>query len=135
MIRSKVTRSGGFVRSTTAIYHPFIQYQASRYSGGSNPSIISTSSSDSSARLIRCPFKLASMARSNLRMSVWSLAGSQRAENFSLTSLHMVFNIHAFFCASLALGFGTALCSSAKSPSSLVRGFRGQRDSHLRLPR
>ena len=68
------------------------------------------------------------MARPNLRMSAWSLAGSRRVETLLLTSLHVVAKIHAFSPASLALGFSTALRRSAKSTSSLVgvvRGWRG----------
>ena len=55
-------------------------------------------------------------------------------ETLSLTSLHVVSDIHAFSLASCARGFGTALSRAAKIPSSLFRAVGGWRGSRLRPP-
>ena len=81
------------------------------------------------------PFKLAAIARPNLRMRDLSFVGSQRAETLLLKSLHVASEIHAFFLASRAGGFGTALRRSAKIPFSLVGAVGGQRGGRLGPPK
>ena len=135
MIPSRVTPAGGRAWSTAVRSHIFIRCQASRWSGESNPNSFSTSFPASSVRRLLSPFKLATIAWPNHRMCNWSLAGYRRAETLLSTSLHAASKIYAFFRASRALGFGTALCRAVKSPSSLVGVVGGRRGSRLRLPR
>ena len=135
MIRLRVTRAGGGARSTSARYYPFIWCQDSCWRGGSNPSNRSTSSPSSSILHLWSPFRLALMERPSLRMSYRSLAGYWSKETLSSTSLHVATKIHAFFQASLALGFATALRRPVKVPYSLVGVVGGRRGSRLLLPR
>ena len=97
VIRSSLTQAGGGAGSTASRYHPFIRCQASWWSGESNPGSRFTSSSASSVLRLRSPFNIALMAQSNLRMILWYLVGSHQEETLSLTILHMVVEIHAFF--------------------------------------
>ena len=103
--------------------------------GGSYPSSVSTSLPASSACRLLTPFKLSAMARPNLQMRAWSLAGSRRAETLLLTSLHVASEIHAFFLASCAWGFRTALHRNANIPSSLIGVVSGRRGGCLLPPR
>ena len=135
MIRSRVTQAGGGTRSTTAQYHPFIQCQASRWSRGSDTSSRSTSLPASSVLRLRSPINISFIARPNLQIISWSLAGSWRAETLLSASLHVVAEIHTFLRTSLALGFGKTLYRAAKIPSSFVRVVGGRRGGRLLLPR
>ena len=137
MICSSVTWAGGRARSTAALYHPLILCHASWIKGGSAPAptIASTSAPASSTCRLLSDVKLALMARPRLLMMVWPFAGSWRAETLSTTRLHVSAEIHSFFCASCARGFGTALRRSEKILSSLVGSVGGQRGSFFRPPR
>ena len=135
IIRLRVTRAVGGARSTAALYHPFIQCQASLLRGGSAPSNRYTSSSASSFRCRLSSFSLAFIPRPSLLMWAWSLVGSRRAETLLLTSLHVAADIQAFFLASKDLGFVVALRRSTKSPYSLVRVVGVHRGSRMRILR
>ena len=52
-----------------------------------------------------------------------------------MTSLHVYSEIHSFFLASRDFGLGIDLRRAVKSPYYLVGVVRGQRGSHVRLPR
>ena len=64
--------------------------------GGSDPSSVSTSAPASSTCCLLSPFNLAAIARPNLRIRDWSVAGSWHAETLSLTNLRVASKIHAF---------------------------------------
>ena len=113
---------------------PLIQCQSPWWSGGSDPNILSNSFPTSSARRLQSPFNISAMARPNLQMRDWSLAGYRRAETLLSTSLHVVSKINAFFLASLAVGFGTDLRRAAKSLPSLAGVVRGQGGGALEPP-
>ena len=121
MIRSRLTQAGSRERSTAAQYHQFNRCQASRWRGGSNPSRVSTSFPDSSTRCLLQTFKIVAMACPNLQIRSWYFAGSRRAETLLSKSLHVASEIHTFFLASHAWGFGTALRRATNILSSLVR--------------
>ena len=132
VICSRVTRAGGRARSTAALYHPLIPCQTYRWREGFDPNSVSTSDPASSARLLLSSIKLAFILRPNLRINARSFAIYRRTETLSLTSLHVVSNIHAFFLTYRARGFGTAFCRAANILSSLIGSVGSPRGRRLR---
>ena len=123
MIRFRVTQVGCGARLNSALYHPFIQFQASFWRGGSTPSSFSLTLPYSSAFCCQFPFRLALIAWPRHRRKVWL----RRAETLFLMSLHLSSKIQSFFLASCVFGFGVALWRAAKSLSFLVGEVGGQR--------
>ena len=125
----------GGARSTAAQYRPFYRRQASRWRGGSDRSSVFIFLPASSSRLLLSPFKIYAMVRPNLRIRAWSFAGSWRTKTIPSTILHVASKINAFFLATRAWGFGTALHRAAKILFSLVGAVGGWRGSCLCPPR
>ena len=96
VIRSRVTGSGGAAWLTTALYQPFIQCQASLWSGGSNPISHSIYSSASSVRRHLYPLMIALIAWPRRRMRDWSLSGPRHTDTLSSAILHVSAKIHVF---------------------------------------
>ena len=133
VIRLRVNQEGGGARSATPLYHPFIWCYASLWRGGSDARNSSISPPSVSSRYRRSAVKIALIWMLRRQIRPRSRAGSWRSETLMLTILHMSTDIHAFFLASRALEFGSALHRAMKSPSYLVgvvgdrRGIRVRR--------